>query len=79
MGGGSGGESGLMSIRRISKSFYRSGFRGWIRGPLTLLRPQPGKVTTKVTSPEVELIVMQPAVVAKTLTPVVTSAIIYSE
>lgn len=68
-----------MSLRKISKSFYRSGFRGWIRGQFTVLRPQPGKVKLKVTTAEVELLVMQPEVKTKALTPVMTTAIIYSE
>ena len=64
-----------MTFRKISKGFYRSGFRGWIRGPLSILRPQPGKVTTKVVTAEVELLVMQPTLTGKVLTAEVTSLV----
>jgi hypothetical protein len=38
-----------MSLRNITKSFYRSGFRGWMRGPLSrhIPHPKPGQVTGK--------------------------------
>ena len=68
-----------VSLRNIGKSFYRSGFRGWIKGPLSILRPQPGKVKTKVLQPALETIITQPNVVAKADIPVVTTTIIYSE
>lgn len=64
-----------MAIKRISKGFYRSGFRGWFRGAVYVLPPQPGYVTATTLQPNATTMVLEPFVSSLESFPFLTTLI----